>query len=225
MRERGTLYAVATPIGHMGDITLRALEVLKGADLIACEDTRRTLRLLNHYGISKPLLPVYAPKEKRQSAKILEALSLGKSVAMVTDAGTPGVSDPGSWLAREAAAGGYRVVPIPGPSAVSCAASVCGLASDGFIFLGFLPRKKSKIKRELEAAGRLKKAVIFFESPYRIAATLALAAETLGGDAPCWLGREMTKQFEETFRGTLAGVSEALSKKQVQGEVTVVIAP
>ena len=223
--SQGVLYMVATPIGHLSDITLRALEILKACDYAACEDTRRTLKLFNHFGISKPLINLYGFKERAQSAKILRLLQDGKSVALVTDAGTPGLSDPGNLLAREARKAGIPVLPIPGVSAPAALASVSGLTSDGFIFLGFLHRKKSKIRKELESSARPGLPLIFFESPYRVVETLGIAQEVFGPDAECVAGREMTKKFEEYISGTVAEVLAKLSAREILGEFTILIQP
>ena len=216
---------MATPIGHLSDVTLRALEVLKQADAIACEDTRRTLKLLNHFGIRKPLLTIFGPREKTSVSKVLEFLSLSKSVALVTDAGTPGISDPGSLIAAKAREKGYPVVPVPGACALAAALSVSGLSENGFIFLGFLRRKKSKIKKELEQGKNLGTAIVFYESPFRIIRSLESAREVLGGGARCFVAREMTKMFEEYLSGSLDGVLEKMKGKEILGELTVVLKP
>ena len=216
---------VATPIGNLSDISPRALEVIKASDWVACEDTRRTLKLFNHYGITRRLVTLIGPKERAQSAKILRLLEEGQSVALLTDAGTPALSDPGNLLVASAREAGISVLPVPGPSAPAALASVSGLCADGFIFLGFLPRKKSKIRKELESSSSLGIPVIFFESPYRVQETLGIALEVLGPDARCVVGREMTKKFEEYVSGTLAQVAEKLSAKEMLGEFTVLIAP
>ena len=221
----GILYIVATPIGNLSDLSFRALETLKSCDGVACEDTRRTLKLFSHYGFSKPLVNLYGFKEKAQSAKILRLLEQGKTVALVTDAGTPGLSDPGNFLVGEARRAGIPVLPIPGASAPAALASVSGLAQSGFIFLGFLPRKKSKIKKELESSARFRLPIIFFESPYRVVETLEIAKEVLGGDVSCVVGREMTKKFEEYISGTVAEVLGKLSSREILGEFTILIQP
>ena len=221
----GVLYIVATPIGNLSDLSFRALETLKSCDVAACEDTRRTLKLFSHYGLSKPLINLYGFKEKAQSAKILRLLEQGKTVALVTDAGTPGLSDPGNFLSGEAQRAGIPVLPIPGASAPTALASVCGLAQGGFIFLGFLPRKKSKIKKELESSARQGLPIIFFESPYRVVETLRIAKEVLGSATRCVVGREMTKKFEEYISGTVQEVLEKLDSREILGEFTILIQP
>jgi 16S rRNA (cytidine1402-2'-O)-methyltransferase len=221
--KRGTLYVVGTPIGNLSDLTFRALEVLKHADLIACEDTRQTLKLLNRFGISKPLHSLFGPKEKRDASRIAEQISNGKIVALVTDAGTPGVSDPGHFLVRHVREKGLRVEAVPGVSAVTYAVSVSGLCEDGFIFLGFLHRRTGRMRKELQRASELGLPLVFFESPYRIVETLKTAVEALGGDRTCWVGRELTKKFEEHFSGPLLEVAATLAERKVLGEVTAVI--
>lgn len=223
--KRGVLYIVATPIGNLSDLTLRALDVLKQSDVIACEDTRQTLKLLNRFQIQKPLIAVFGPKEERQAPKIVDLLSQSKSVAFLTDAGTPGISDPGHVLVRAARDAGFAVEAVPGVSAVSCALSISGMGENGFIFLGFLHRRKSRIRKELSAAAALGLPVAFFESPFRLKRTLALAAEALGGDCGCWVGRELTKKFEEHFSGSLQDISGEIRDREILGEITVIVQP
>lgn len=219
----GILYVVATPIGNLKDITLRALEVLKSVDSIFCEDSRRTLQLLNHYTIRKPLTSVFGHKEKRETSKILELLSSGKSIALVCDAGTPAVSDPGSFIVHAVRDCGLRVESIPGPSSVTAALSISGCGSDGFLFLGFLSRRKSRIGKELREANSFGKAVVFFESPYRVLKSLGIAQEILGKDIFCWIGRELTKKFEETISGSLEHVIQRLQSRKILGEFIVIL--
>lgn len=221
----GRLYVVATPIGNLSDMTFRALEALKACDLIACEDTRQTLKLLNHYGIQKPLFTIFGPREKREAGRVLKSLEQGKSVALVTDAGTPALSDPGNEIVRQVRRSGFPVEPVPGPSAPAALASVSGAADQGFIFLGFLPRKKSKIKRELERFAGLELPVIFFESPFRVVQTLQAAGNVFGNGAFCLVGREMTKKFEETISGSIADVLGKISGRENLGEFTILIKP
>ncbi len=206
-------------------MTFRAVDTLKAVDWILCEDTRRTLQLLNHFGIKKPLLTIFGPKEKRETARVLRLLDEGKSAALVSDAGTPGLSDPGNFLVKEARSAGFNVVPIPGPSAGAALASVSGVCEDGFIFLGFLPRKKSKIIRELTEAAAPGKPVIFFESPFRVLETLQIAQGVFGAEAYCLVGREMTKKFEEFISGKLSEVPLMLEAGKILGEFTVLIKP
>ncbi len=221
----GTLYVIGTPIGNLGDFTFRALEALKNSAQVACEDTRKSVQLLNHYGVHKPLFSIFGPKEKKELPRVTEILARGESVALLTDAGTPAVSDPGAWLAREVGAQGFRVEALPGPSAVTCAVSVSGIVDKGFIFLGFLPRRDSRIKKILSESAALGEPLIFFESPYRVLNTLELAAEALGPETECWIGRELTKKFEEHLHGTVTAVRQNLAAKEILGEFTVIFKP
>lgn len=220
------LYLVATPIGNLKDITLRALEVLKSADVIACEDTRRTGSLLKHYQISKGAWPLLSFHEHSGPGRVREIISLlkeGKKVALVSDGGTPLISDPGFPLVREAIREGIRVEAIPGPTAVVAALAVSGLPSERFTFWGFLPAKSVARKKELQEAADLEQTLIFFESPHRLAAVLCEMAEILG-DREAALCRELTKKFEEVLRGTLNELAERFEKKKPLGEIVLVIA-
>lgn len=220
--KNGNFYVVGTPIGNLSDLTLRGLETLKTVDCIVCEDTRHTLKLLNHYGIRKPLISIFGPKEKREVPRILEMLS-AHSVALVTDAGSPGISDPGSILIQAVRQQGYSVRLVPGVSAVSSAVSVSGLCSGGFVFLGFLHRRKGRLKAELRHAREQELPIVFFESPYRIVQTLGLALEALGENVVVWIGREMTKKFEEHLAGGIKEIIEKLKSREVLGEFTVIL--
>ncbi|MDD5686348.1 MAG: 16S rRNA (cytidine(1402)-2'-O)-methyltransferase [Elusimicrobia bacterium] len=218
----GVLYVVATPIGNLKDITIRALEILKSVDLIACEDTRHSKTLLSNYNISKPLTSFYEQNRFKKIPFIIEQLKKGSNIAVVTDAGTPSVSDPGFYLVKEAIKENILVVSIPGASAVITALSGSGLPSDGFIFLGFLPRKKGKIRKTFEKFAKLDKTVIFYESPYRLKKTLEIISEVLPEDADVVVAREITKKFEEFIRGKLPEVIGKLPEK-ILGEITVLI--
>jgi len=218
----GVLYVVATPIGNLKDITLRAVETLKAVDLIACEDTRRTKILLVHYEIVKPLISFYSQNQFRKIPYLIDELKKGKNVALVSDAGTPGISDPGFFLVKNAIEQGLKVETIPGVSAVVAALSASGLATDGFVFLGFLHRKTGKIKKVFEKAAGLEKTIIFYESPYRIKKTLKIISEIFPQDADIVICRELTKKFEEFIRGKVSDVIEKLPEK-VLGEITVLI--
>lgn len=217
------LYIVSTPIGNLGDITLRALEVLKDVDLIACEDTRTTKKLLTRYGIDRPLTSYHEHNESEKARELVSLLEGGKSVALVSDAGTPTVSDPGFRLVKLALERGIKVVPIPGPSAVISALSVSGLPTSSFSFFGFPPRTKKQLGEFLEDIKSYPGTLIFYESPKRIVKTLDIMAEVLG-DRGISLSREITKLHEETLRGTISEVTAELrSRKEIKGEVTLVI--
>ena len=219
------LYVVATPIGNLSDLTLRALETLKKVDAIACEDTRQSLKLLTHFGIRKPLTSIFGPKEVRETPKIVRWIEEGKSVALMTDAGTPGISDPGQELVSAVRNSGGKVVPIPGVSALSTILSISGHSGNGCIFLGFLRRDKGKIKKELRAAAESERLIIFYESPHRVLNTLKIVQEIFGDETYCCVAREMTKKFETYLTGPVASVLQQLSAGIVKGELTLAIRP
>ena len=217
------LYIVPTPIGNLQDITLRALETLKNADAVLCEDTRRTQILLSHFGISKPTYR-YNENDARSIARCLDALKGGKNCALVSDCGTPCISDPGWKLVKEALQAGVQVTALPGPSAVACALSGAGLTGGAFTFLGFLPRKPGKAAKLLSAAAALKHPVVVYESPYRVVKMLELISKTLGENIPVVLARELTKVYEEYLRGSAGELAAQLAKKsKVQGEFVLII--
>ncbi|MDT8285789.1 MAG: 16S rRNA (cytidine(1402)-2'-O)-methyltransferase [Elusimicrobiales bacterium] len=218
------LYLVPTPIGNLKDITLRALEVLKEADAVLCEDTRRTLNLLNHFGIKKKLLR-YNERDPRSLEQAVSLASSDVKIALVTDGGTPCVSDPGWKLAAAVAAKGARVESLPGPSAVVCAAAGSGFPVDSFVFLGFLPRQRGKTVRALRQAFALGRPVIVYESPFRVKKLMALVAQEFPRTETA-LARELSKVYEEWLRGAPAEVLAALEKKgQVKGEIVLVLRP
>ncbi len=220
------LYLVATPIGNLGDITLRALETLAGADVLACEDTRVTRVLLDRFGIVNRPYAYHEHNANEAGPKLLSALEEGKSVALVSDAGTPLVSDPGYRLAQLAIDAGHRVVPIPGASAPLAALVASGLSNDAFFFAGFLPSKDKARRDRLEALSRIPATLIFFESPHRIAATVAAAAAVLGPERLAAVCRELTKTYEEVRRGSLGSLSAAYADGHtVKGEIVLVIGP
>ena len=222
-KKKGKLFIVSTPIGNLEDITLRALKVLKEVDLIAAEDTRRTKILLNHYEIKKPLISYFEYNKVYKGKLIIEQLTKGKNVALVSDAGTPGISDPGYLLIKQSLDKGISVIPISGISALSTAISVSGLPANRFTFLGFLPLKKNKRKSLLEKYKESDDTLIIFESPYRIIKTLTEIKELIG-DREIALCRELTKMYEEIFRGKISSASEEFSKrKSIKGEFTLVI--
>jgi 16S rRNA (cytidine1402-2'-O)-methyltransferase len=223
--SKGTLYIVATPLGNLEDITLRAIRVLKEASVIACEDTRRTVKLLNRYEIRTSMFIFHDYNKLRAGAVLLRRLSEGESVALVSDAGTPAISDPGYELVREAINAGVPVEVVPGPSALISAIVVSGLPTDHFAFEGFLPSRKEKRRKALQALAGETRTMIFYESPQRVGAFLAEAAEILGDRRAC-LVRELTKVHEEILRGTLAELAAEIARRggTVLGEVTLVVA-
>lgn len=219
----GTLYIVATPIGNLEDITHRAARVLGQVDLIACEDTRQTRKLLQHLGIDKRLVSFHEHNEARRTPWLLEQLFAGASVALVSDAGTPLISDPGLVLVRRAAEQGIAVVPVPGPSAAVAALSASGLPADAFHFAGYLPPKRTQRRQALERLKSLDCTLVFYEAPHRILETLSDIAEILG-DRPVAVARELTKIHEEFLRGTAATVlAELATRPAVKGEFTVIV--
>src|SRR5215216_98775 len=220
-----TLYLVATPIGNLEDITLRALRTLRQCDVIAAEDTRRTGQLLSYFGISRPILSYFRFNEAKRSEEIVERLGRGEKIALVSDAGTPGISDPGERVVRAAIAAGYRVESVPGPCALVAALTASGLSTEEFHFVGFLPvksgqrRKKLTLLRE-NTLGTL----IFYESPYRIGKFLEELNE-LFPDATIVLARELTKKFEEFLRGKPAELVEVARRRSLKGEFVVLVKP
>ena len=219
------LYLVATPIGNLGDVTLRALETLAGADILACEDTRVTRVLLDRYGIRQRPFAYHEHNAVEAGEKLLAFLDEGKSVALVSDAGTPLVSDPGFRLGKMAIEAGHRVIPIPGASAPLAAVVGSGLPNDTFLFAGFLPSKDKARRDRLSELIAVPSTLIFFDSPHRIGATLAAAAEVLGGDRQASVCRELTKTFEEFRRGSLKDLAEQYVDQTVKGEIVLVIGP
>jgi len=219
----GRLLVVGTPIGNLEDITLRALRALREADLIAAEDTRHTRKLLAHFDIHTPLTSFYQHRQFRQAPGLVRRMLEGAAVALVTDAGTPGVSDPGAVLVRLALEAGIEVTPVPGPAAAVALLSVSGLDTHAFVFEGFLPLKSGRKRRALEALAREPRTLVFYESPHRLAKTLALMLEVFG-DRPSAVGRELTKVFEEITRGTLGAALARYRDREVKGEVTIAVA-
>jgi len=218
----GTLFVVATPIGNLEDVTLRALRVLKEVDVIACEDTRRTRALLTHFDIHTPTVSYFEHNKLVRGPQLLRQLSEGRSVALVTDAGTPGISDPGFMLVRDARAAGVSVVPVPGPAAVAAVLSAAGIPADRFVFDGFLPIKPGRRVNRLTALRELDTTIVLYESPHRILATLDALA-TVFGEREIVVAREVTKQFEEIVRAAAAAHHERLAAAGVRGEFTIVI--
>ncbi len=220
----GTLYVVATPIGNLQDITLRALDVLKSVDLVAAEDTRKTARMLAHFGLTAALISYHDYNEAARTPQLMGRLQQGASIALVTNAGTPGVSDPGYRLVTAAAEAGLRVVPVPGVTAAAAALSVSGLATDAFVFEGFLSKKSGRRLQQIRALASETRTVILYESPQRIAALIEELI-TAFGDRRAMLAREMTKLHEEFIRGRLSEVLAALrNRPEVKGECTLLVA-
>ncbi|MFH1074334.1 MAG: 16S rRNA (cytidine(1402)-2'-O)-methyltransferase [Candidatus Firestonebacteria bacterium] len=220
----GTLYIVGTPIGNLEDITFRAVRILKEVDLIAAEDTRKTGILLKHYNIEKPLTSYYEHNKLSKGNYLVTELLNGKDIAVVSDAGTPCISDAGSALVDEASKNGIKVVAVPGPSAVVSALSVSGLQADRYIFLGFLKKKPSKRRKELEACKHEDRVVVFYESPHRIVKALE-DVRTVMGEVFIAVNRELTKKFEETARGAITEVINYFTSKKILGEFCVVVKP
>lgn len=219
----GSLYLVATPIGNLEDITFRAIKTLRDADLVACEDTRHTRKLLDHFEIRKKLVSYHEHNEIERAEELIEMLRAGSDVALVSDAGTPIVSDPGYRIVSLAAREGIPIVPIPGASAALTALAASGLPSDSFVFLGFLPQKSARRRQAIEKIRDLDSTVVLYESPHRVLDTLDELRASLG-DRPIVAAREMTKLHEEFLRGTAQSIREALAgRPSVKGEFTIVI--
>ncbi|MBF0457635.1 MAG: 16S rRNA (cytidine(1402)-2'-O)-methyltransferase [Nitrospirae bacterium] len=219
---KGCLYIVSTPIGNLEDITLRALRILKEADFIAVEDTRHSVKLLNYYEISRPMISYWREKEKIKSKVIIDKLNSGYTVALITDAGTPGISDPGEVLIRDAINEGIEIFPIPGPSSLVAALSVSGLSTRRFTFIGFLSPKTIQRKKELQALRVERHTLVFYESPHRILNFLDDLSEVFG-DRRIALCHELTKLHEDTERGTVSEVIDHLQNAKIAGEYVVVV--
>jgi 16S rRNA (cytidine1402-2'-O)-methyltransferase len=224
------LYLVATPIGNLGDITLRALDVLKRVDRIACEDTRQTQKLLNHFEIATPTVSCHQHNERQRAAELLEALKAGGRIALVSDAGMPGISDPGGWLAAEAIAAGVPVIPIPGANAALSALVASGLPASEFHFIGFLPEKAGARRTRLEklaaetGAAEAPRTLLFYEAPHRILETLADLEAVFGSELRVVVARELTKIHEEFLRGTVAEARRDLAARdRVRGEICLLV--
>jgi 16S rRNA (cytidine1402-2'-O)-methyltransferase len=219
--QRGALYIVPTPIGNLEDITLRALNVLKGVDVIAAEDTRTTKFLLDHYGILKPLLSFYSHNEEVRVPQIIDRLKNGDSVAIVSDAGTPGISDPAFSIITAAIENEIKIIPLPGPTAFVPVLVASGLPTHEFVFEGFLPHKKGR-KTKLERLKTEPRTIVLYESPHRIVKTLTELLEYCG-ERTVVVGREMTKVYEEIVRGKLSDVVKDFSKRTIKGEFVIVL--
>ena len=218
----GTLYLVATPIGNMEDMTFRAVRVLKECDVVAAEDTRRTGQLLKHFSLSKPMLSYFQFNEAKRSEEILERLQRGEKVALVTDAGSPGISDPGERVVRAVREAGLRVESVPGPCALVAALTASGLPTDEFHFIGFLPHKSGQRRKQLEALKQFAGTLVLYESPYRIEKLLVELAEVFP-ERQIVLARELTKKFEEFLHGTPAELLEVTKKRSLKGEFVVMV--
>lgn len=222
--QPGTLYLVATPIGNLEDITLRALRVLRECDVVAAEDTRRSGLLLKHFEITKPLLSYFQFNEARRSEEIIQRLRRGEKVALVTDAGSPGVSDPGERVVKAAVHAGLRVESVPGPAALVAALTAGGLPTEEFHFLGFLPHKSGQRRNKLESLRNVPGTLVLYESPYRVEKLLGELAEAFP-ERNVVLARELTKKFEEFLRGKPAELLALTQKRSLKGEFVVMIAP
>jgi 16S rRNA (cytidine1402-2'-O)-methyltransferase len=223
-KKKGTLFIVPTPIGNLEDITLRCLRTLKEVDLIAAEDTRHTKRLLNHFDINTPLISYYREKEVERSEEILSRLQEGQNVALVSDAGTPCISDPGAIVVKLVQENGLTVVPLPGPSALITALSGSGMTSTGFLFVGFLPSKKGQRCKLLASLSASEYPIVLYESPHRIDSLLSDALETLG-ERKCFWARELTKTFEDLQHGTLSSLLAKSREGRNRGEFVLIIWP
>jgi 16S rRNA (cytidine1402-2'-O)-methyltransferase len=219
----GTLYVVATPVGNLEDITARAVRILKEADIIAAEDTRHSIKLLNHFGISKPLLSYWSENEKVKTGELIEKLLSGADVALISDAGTPGISDPGAVLIRKAIEERIHVIPVPGPSALTAALSVSGLPAEEFTFIGFLPAKEAQRRKKLTEIAHETRTLIFYEAPHRLVQMLDDTLAILGDRHSC-VAKEISKLHEQIFRGGLSSVIEQLSNTKIAGEYVINVA-
>jgi 16S rRNA (cytidine1402-2'-O)-methyltransferase len=219
--EQGALYLVATPIGNLGDITYRAVHILQHVDVIAAEDTRTSSVLLNHYQIKTPMRSYHSYNIPRETPRLIEVLKSGRSVALISDAGTPGISDPGYHLVQACIQNNIRIIPVPGPSAIITALIASGLPSHRFVFEGFLPQKKGRKKR-IEQLAKEERTIILYESPHRILKTVREFYEQMG-ERPCVMARELTKKFEEFFRGTLGELLKYLESKPIKGEIVLLV--
>lgn len=224
--ERSTLYIVATPIGNLADISARGAAVLAGVDMIACEDTRHSQRLLDHLQINKPLRAYHEHSDGSADTKLIESLAAGQSIALISDAGTPLIADPGYRLVGAARAAGIKVVAIPGPCAAIAALSIAGLPSDQFRFCGFLPARASARDKALEQLADDRATLIFYEAPHRIVESLEAMAAVWGGERRAAIGRELTKAFETLLDGSLAELAArvAIDRDQQRGEIVVIVA-
>ena len=221
MSDSGQLFVVGTPIGNLEDITHRAVSTLKSVDIILAEDTRNSKKLLNAHKIETKMISYHEHSSEKEIEKIIDLLLKGKDLALISDAGTPTISDPGYGLIRDCIKHDIIIVPIPGVSAITAAMSVSGLPSDSFTFIGFLPQKKGRLKK-IEQLNNIENTIILFESPYRLEKTLNQLLDNLG-NRPVVVGRELTKLYEEVIRGNLSEVIKYFSKSKVKGEIVIMI--
>ena len=221
--SKGAIYLVATPIGNLEDITLRALRILKEADLIACEDTRQTQKLLNHYGISTPTISYHEHNEAARARELVAKAERGQKIAVVSDAGMPSISDPGYRVVAEALERSVAVVPIPGPSALLAGLAASGLPTDSFRFHGFMPAKTGQRRRALEEIRLSVQTEVFFEAPHRLSETLQEVVDVLGPSRPLVIAREITKLHEEFLRGEAAALLQQLAQRELRGEIVFLI--
>lgn len=221
----GTLYVVATPIGNLEDITYRAVRILGEVDLVAAEDTRHSRKLFARFGIQKPLVSYHDHNERQRQAELLEQLQAGKDIALISDAGTPCIADPGYHLIASCHAAGIPVVPIPGPSALITALSAAGVSTDRFAFEGYLPQRAKARADLLKRLNGEQRTLVFYETPHRLAATLADLVEIMGGERPLVVARELTKLYEEFFRGTTAEAVTRFEREPARGELVLIIPP
>jgi 16S rRNA (cytidine1402-2'-O)-methyltransferase len=220
----GTLYIVATPIGNLEDMTFRAVRTLKEVDLIAAEDTRHTRKLLSHFAIATPIISYYREKEVKRSDELVRRIEKGESIALVSDAGTPGISDPGSILVNRARQAGLSIVPIPGPSALSAAISCGGLSPGSFLFVGFAPAKSSQRRTLLKSLTASAHPLVFYESPHRIHRFIKDAAQILGDRKLLW-AREISKKYEDIHETSLQSLAERIGLEKIRGELVIIIHP
>ncbi len=220
----GTLYLVATPIGNLDDMTFRAVKILKDVRLIACEDTRTSRVLLQHFGIQTPLTSYHEHNKMGKQDNLFSVLEMGGNVALISDAGTPAISDPGFELVREAITRGYTVTPIPGANAITTALIASGMPTNSFVYMGFLPKKASDRHKFLESLKAERRTLVGYESPHRLVSALETVISVMGETRQVCVAREMTKLFEEFFRGTAREAHQRFTKENPKGEITLVIA-
>jgi 16S rRNA (cytidine1402-2'-O)-methyltransferase len=219
---QGILYIVATPIGNLGDMTIRAIETLKTVDLIASEDTRNSGFLLKHFGISTPQTSYHEHNERQKAPELARFLKVGKSIALISDAGTPLISDPGYRLVNEAITAGIEIIPIPGSSSILAALVASGFPTDKFCFEGYLPKSSGRLTRRLQELATEPRTMIFFETQFRILKSLPVMVEAFG-DREIFVGRELTKKFEEKMRAKISDIIKALETRTIKGEIVIVV--